>query len=306
MKTTLPERSLVIQERLDNIVQEILATSKEKIAMIILFGSYARGDWVIDKYLRGHITYTYNSDLDLMVVLRNWRNNGYESIPLKHKIQKRLEDKSLTSSGLAGSTDPSVTLVLEPIAHFNSQLEKGRYFFTDIKKEGVLLYDNGEFTLAEARELPWKERIEIAEKDYRKWFKRGMGFLWACEHQLEIGCHELAAFQLHQATESFYNTILLVFSGYKPKLHDILELGKRARIYSQKLFGVFPYETPEQRKCFELLMRAYIDARYEDDYQITEEQLLYLIERVEELANITEKICFEWLVRHHAQAGREG
>ncbi|WP_341751234.1 MULTISPECIES: hypothetical protein [unclassified Candidatus Tisiphia] len=44
MKTVLPERSLIIQERLDNIVKEILAVSKHKIAMIILFGSYARGD----------------------------------------------------------------------------------------------------------------------------------------------------------------------------------------------------------------------------------------------------------------------
>ncbi|MDR0329989.1 MAG: nucleotidyltransferase [Rickettsia sp.] len=42
MKTTLPERSLVIKERLETIVQEILAAGKSKIAMIILFGSYAR------------------------------------------------------------------------------------------------------------------------------------------------------------------------------------------------------------------------------------------------------------------------
>ncbi|WP_375331161.1 hypothetical protein [Candidatus Tisiphia endosymbiont of Oplodontha viridula] len=63
MKTVLPERSLIIQERLDNIVKEILAVSKHKIAMIILFGSYARGDWVQDEYKKGHITYSYQSDL---------------------------------------------------------------------------------------------------------------------------------------------------------------------------------------------------------------------------------------------------
>ncbi|WP_341760926.1 hypothetical protein [Candidatus Tisiphia endosymbiont of Thecophora atra] len=63
MKTVLPERSLIIQERLDNIVREILNVSKHKIAMIILFGSYARGDWVQDKYKKGHITYSYQSDL---------------------------------------------------------------------------------------------------------------------------------------------------------------------------------------------------------------------------------------------------
>ena len=45
MKTSLPENSLVIKERLDAIVQEILAAAKDQIAMIILFGSYAKGTW---------------------------------------------------------------------------------------------------------------------------------------------------------------------------------------------------------------------------------------------------------------------
>ena len=53
MKTTLPERSLIIKERLDNIVKEILAVAKDKLAMIILFGSYARGTWVQDVYKEG-------------------------------------------------------------------------------------------------------------------------------------------------------------------------------------------------------------------------------------------------------------
>ena len=45
MKTTLPKNSLIIKERLDAIVQEILAAAKDQIAMIILFGSYAKGTW---------------------------------------------------------------------------------------------------------------------------------------------------------------------------------------------------------------------------------------------------------------------
>ncbi len=66
MKTTLPKRSLVIKERLDIIVQEILASGKSKIAMIILFGSYARGDWVQDLSSREY----YQSDIDLLLVLK--------------------------------------------------------------------------------------------------------------------------------------------------------------------------------------------------------------------------------------------
>ena len=70
MKTLLPERSLAIRPLLDRITSEILIAGRDTIAMIILFGSYARGDWVSDVYTDGHITYSYQSDLDIMVVLK--------------------------------------------------------------------------------------------------------------------------------------------------------------------------------------------------------------------------------------------
>ncbi len=82
MQTTLPERSLVIKERLDTIVQEILAAGKSKIAMIVLFGSYARGDWVQDVYTENHITYVYQSDIDLLLVLKKGKYAGYKATKL--------------------------------------------------------------------------------------------------------------------------------------------------------------------------------------------------------------------------------
>ncbi|HJD56054.1 MAG TPA: nucleotidyltransferase domain-containing protein [Rickettsia endosymbiont of Pyrocoelia pectoralis] len=59
MKKILPKRSLKVQDRINYIVQQILTVAKDKIAMIILYGSYARGDWVQDVYIEGHITYSY-------------------------------------------------------------------------------------------------------------------------------------------------------------------------------------------------------------------------------------------------------
>lgn len=45
MKTKLPKSSQVAKDKLDRIVQAILDVTENKVAMIILFGSYARGDW---------------------------------------------------------------------------------------------------------------------------------------------------------------------------------------------------------------------------------------------------------------------
>jgi uncharacterized protein len=54
---------------------------------------------------------------------------------------------------------------------------------------------------------------------------------------------------------------------------------------------VFPLATDEQKKCFDLLKRAYIEARYSPAYKITKEKLEYLAERVQKLQELTKKIC---------------
>ncbi|WP_342272465.1 HEPN domain-containing protein [Candidatus Tisiphia endosymbiont of Parasteatoda lunata] len=278
----------MIKEKLDNIIKEILYVGKSKIAMIILFGSYARGDWVEDIEKVGDISYyKYQSDFDLLLILKNGEYAGYPAINLQHKIENRLGKK------FSLDEKPPITLILEPIKLVNRQLEKGQYFFSDIKKEGILLYNSGEFILSEAKELSWKERRPIAEKDYKYWFKKAKDFLLLAHLCLDIEQLNNAAFMLHQATESFYNAILLVFTGYKAKSHDILGLGDRARSHHYDLYKIFPHETPEQEECFTLLRNAYVDARYDQDYTISKEQLLYLINRVEELKIVTEKICLE-------------
>lgn len=284
MKSELPVRTLLIKDKLSQIVEEILFVARDKIAQVILFGSYARGNWVEDTYTEGHITYSYKSDLDILLVLKKGKYSRSKALKIEENIENRLRKKQLEDN-------PWVTLIIEPIGLVNRQLEKGQYFFSDIKKEGVLLYDSGEYTLSEARELSGKERKEIAQADYDYWFHKGSEFLIDSNNAFERNNYNFCAFFLHQATESFYNTILLVFSGYKPKLHNIKKLGCMVSNYHDDLLKIFHVDTPEQKKCFELLREAYIEARYNKDYKINKTQLDYLTERVKKLESITRQIC---------------
>jgi len=296
MKTTLPKNSLIIKERLDAIVQEILAAARDQVAMIILFGSYAKGTWVRDWYVEGHITYSYESDLDILVVTKSPKYRGLKGASFESDLTKRLERK-----GLRGKTfgAPWVTFVVEPIKYLNQQLEKNQYFFSDIKKEGILLYDSGEFTLAEPKDLNLEERKQIAKDDFDVWFGSGTEFLLGVDFYTKQALLTKAAFLLHQATESFYSAILLVFTGYKPRLHDIEKLGSLASNYSDELLKIFPRDTKEQEEKFVLLKSAYTEARYNKNYKITEEQLVYLIKRVEKLKSVTEEICIAWINRQN-------
>ena len=286
MKSELPERSLIIKDRLAIITAKILSVAEKQISKIILFGSYAKGTWVRDKYFEGSILYSYESDLDILIVLKKEYSKDFNKSNVENKIEKLLEQQNLYDN-------PWITLITEPITYINKQLEKNQYFFSDIKKEGILLYDDGVNSLSEAKNLSKNEKREIAKDDYEHWFKRGSGFFIDVDSPIRRHDYSTAAFYLHQSTESFYNAILLVFTGYKPKLHDLKTLGGMVRAYHDDLLKIFPMDTHERKECFKLIRAAYVDARYNKNYSISREQLDYLIKRVEKLKETTEKICLE-------------
>ena len=58
-------------------------------------------------------------------------------------------------------------------------------------------------------------------------------------------------------------------------------------------FDVFPQGTKQEKNCFDLLNRAYVEARYDPDYKITRKQLEYLSKRVKLLQRLTKRICKE-------------
>ncbi|MFV9930476.1 MAG: nucleotidyltransferase [Rickettsia endosymbiont of Haemaphysalis japonica] len=77
---------------------------------------------------------------------------------------------------------------------------------------------------------------DIAKDYYEYWFGRGKGFLKGATTYLNDLEYVLSAFALHQATAIL---ILLVFSNYKPKLHNLQELGSMAGNYDNESWSVF-------------------------------------------------------------------
>jgi len=114
--------------------------------MIILFGSYARGRWVEDTYTEGHITYEYISDFDILVLtrLKKTANNFSKQSTVDNLI---IQHKAIKTP---------VSVIYHSVGQVNNRLKEGRYFFSDIKKEGILLYDSGKLKLGRI----CKEKIE--------------------------------------------------------------------------------------------------------------------------------------------------
>lgn len=263
-------------------IKDALIPKYAEIEMIILFGSHARGDWKIDEYVENGITYSYNSDYDLLIITNNSEKANVDTYLFS--IIDKLE---------ALNFETAIHIELETIDFVNQQLQEGNYFFDDVKKEGIVLFDTSRFKLSERRELSKAEVQAFAQRDFNEWFESATDFLDTYQYNYDKGRYKIAAFQLHQATERFYSTIQLVFAGYKPKTHDLDVLGRRAKSLNMEFGKVFPKATILERQRFMLLRKAYVDARYKINYRITKADLDYLGERVALLRQLTEQLCKE-------------
>ncbi len=263
-------------------IKDALIPKYAEIEMIVLFGSHARGDWKIDEYVENGVTYSYNSDYDLLIITNNSEKANVDTYLFS--IIDKLE---------ALNFETAIHIELETIDFVNQQLQEGNYFFDDVKKEGIVLFDTSRYKLAEKRDLSPREVQEIAQRDFDNWFLSANNFYKMFKFSFGEGDLKEAAFALHQATERYYSTIQLVFAGYKPKTHDLEVLGRRAKSLHMAFGKVFPRATILERQRFMLLRKAYVDARYKINYRITKADLDYLGERVALLRQLTEQLCTE-------------
>lgn len=114
----------------------------------------------------------------------------------------------------------------------------------------------------------------------------------------------MASFHLHQSVENFLRTIPMVFILYGHKSHDLSELMNAAKKHTTDIFKAFPRDTEEEKRLFDLLQRAYIESRYNPDFEITKEDIDALLPKVEQLRDIVEKVCCERIAYYDSQSGK--
>jgi HEPN domain-containing protein/predicted nucleotidyltransferase len=267
------------QDELRRVVETI--RSHQDVEMIILFGSHARGDWVEDEYEEDHITYGYHSDYDILIITAD-----------KDRERDVNHDEKLKAALQPEGKGTRVNFIVHTIQHVNQMLAERRFFFMDILKEGFLLWDSGRYSLARPpKELPPEVMLRHAEEYFGEWMESGERRVRGALFHLSDGGLKDAAFDFHQATERFVTCLLLVHTGYKPKEHDIEKLLGQAANIDSRFAKVFPRDSATEDRLFDLLRRAYVDARYSRSYRISKAELNAIGERVEALKGLTDEVC---------------
>ena len=264
-------------------IKRIVSTIREnndKVEMIVLFGSYARGDYRVKDNLSPDRKSGHISDYDVLVVTRF--KATVDEVDLWDALTQKCNQLKLNAY---------VRLIAHDIQELNIKLAEGQYFFSDIKKEGCLLYDSGNFVLADERELTPEEKRRLAQDHFDHWYERATGSFSGFRSFLEMGDVNWAVFHLHQTSESCFKAVLLVFTNYNPNEHWLAALSEMVIEQDASFSNVFPLGTDEEKERFKLLDYAYIGARYDPTYRISKEDIQLLADAVQELIVCTEKAC---------------
>ena len=295
MKTSinyLPEQKRAELRRIVKCVLEVLPGCE----MIILYGSYARNTYVdYDQRIEYGIRTCFMSDYDILVVT----NTRFQRHVISHILSKATDNYY---KGMNRNESTTVQFIDESIDDLNKAIDKNRYFYTDIKREGIMLYNSGRYKLARRRKQNYREIKELAEEYYNERFERGNEFLLGAIFYNEQGLHKMASFNLHQACENYYNSIILTFTLYSPKEHSLIKLSARAKTHSLESSKAFPRNTEEEKRLFDLLQDAYVQARYSLHFRITQEDIEALIPKVELLRDIARQCCEERIKVYAAKA----
>ncbi|TCP99036.1 putative nucleotidyltransferase [Rhizobium sp. PP-F2F-G36] len=254
-----------------------------RILKVILFGSYARGDWVEDR------DSGYRSDYDLLIIVNN------EDFTDLHDYWDKADERFIRDLSVTNTLDTPVNFIVHSLMDVNDQLARGRPFFSDIVRDGVVLYEMPGYPFATHKPLSVDVARSEAQKYFDKWFARADHRFDLAQTAIMKGYANEAAFDLHQAVERLYHCTLLVLTLYSPKSHRINVLRSHAENLDARLMQVWPRDTRFSRRAFSRLRRAYVEARYSSEYEITPEEIVWLVERVKLLQETVATICSERL-----------
>jgi HEPN domain-containing protein/predicted nucleotidyltransferase len=260
-----------------------LGTSAERkggqIQMMILYGSHTGTGWVEDR------ASGYLSDYDILIVVSHQKLTDIVA------YWARAEERIARDAGIK----TPVQIIVHTLAEVNDHLSRGQYFFTDIYAQGIELYRMPGKKLRAPTPLDATQALAAAQQHYDIWMPSAQQFLVNYEFNRDKGWNNLAVFALHQAVERAYAAYLLLHTNYRPHTHNIEFLRSQCERLESTLIPLWPRHYQRDRRKFQLLKRAYIEARYSPHFKITREELEWLGEHVSALLPAIDSLCKERL-----------
>ncbi|GGC30307.1 hypothetical protein GCM10011371_17130 [Novosphingobium marinum] len=135
-----------------------------RILKVILYGSYARGTWVDEP----HTAKGYQSDYDLLIIVNDKR------LVDRVKYWSKLDDRLMREYGVTKSLKTPVNFIVHTLQEVNDGLAHGRYFFMDVAKDGIALYQSDDTELHTPKPKTAGEALAMSQEYFDDWYSAAL------------------------------------------------------------------------------------------------------------------------------------
>jgi predicted nucleotidyltransferase/HEPN domain-containing protein len=304
MRTDLQHLPAVKQRELDRVVEILFqgfreatqeATGRRKAARIlkvILFGSYARGDWV-DAPLDAN---QYKSDYDILVIVNDKELTDFT------RYWEATEQRLFDALYVERSIRVPVNFIVHSLQEVNDGLAHGRLLFMDIVKDGVALYQSDDRPLADPKPKTPEQAYLVAKDHFDDRFPAALRRFELANIAVERKWYSDAAFDFHQATENLYKCVLTTLTLYAPRSHNITFLRGLAEGLDKRLFKAWPRATRKEEAIYNKLKDAYRKGQHSRHFVISLEELEWIKGRIHVLGQLVHQVCTDRLSALEAAA----
>ncbi len=197
--------------------------------------------------------------------------------------------RTITQNGL------NVTLLFHQEDSVRYALGKHNRFFIEALSKGTLLYKNEEHPVEFVVPQPdWKHSYERAEKlmDYRLNELAKMFHESAEEISDNVDDGFIAStLLLSQCLEQVCLTYIYVQTGYRAERHDLGFLLDMCKLVSPEISNFFQQQSPGGKKQVNALVNCLQNIRMKQAVSLDYDDMLYWLQRVEEVIQIAETHC---------------
>ncbi|NKJ02441.1 nucleotidyltransferase domain-containing protein [Novosphingobium sp. SG707] len=299
MRSDLNHLPAVKQRELDRVVeilfqgfreatQEAIGRRKSaRILKVILFGSYARGDWVDAPFDANQ----YTSDYDILVIVNQ------KELTDRAEYWEETEQRLFDAYQVEKIIRTPVNFIVHSLQQVNDGLSHGRLLFMEIAKDGVILYQSDDRLLAEPKPKTPKQAYDTAKEYFEDGFADAMRWYELADISLQKTYHKNAAYLLNQSADCLYRCVLLTLTFYAPRNPNILFLRGLAEEIMPQLYDAWPRGTRAQRAMYQKLKDAYRKGQHSKHFDISPEELNWLRERIQVLGQKVQEICIAHIAK---------
>jgi|GEM_PF-1168330 len=181
---------------------------------------------------------------------------------------------------LFSAGDEKLCCSVHKLSDIHQALASGQVYFSLSCTSENLVYQRCATPLPKVLPETLSQLIEKSRHAFGIGMNKARKFFEGAQYYQQVNEQALTMFMLQQAAETTFRSTSIALYGSERRTHSIRSLKRFNHRLAPQLNDIFPGGSPDEERLLELLEDAYLGARYNPDYRISEDEARSISVRV--------------------------